>query len=361
MHEVFNTSADELLQIKPKNGFLCVLDTSAILRRPTILEIIFQNKQIEKIIIPATVISELNYQKDHGTRSQQAWHAMATIEKLRSKNPARIEIGSEKGINGINDQKIIFAAEQIARHHSHNIVYLLTEDIFFTLSAQRTSNFEVITLKDFDELFVPSSNEYDKLSSANFFAAIKKDDVKTAEKLKSKNTDVNYIDPTTGFSPLIQAIRNKSMPTFRYLLTCPEIDYDKCDDAKYRLPAICHAVQLDNLEMVTALVNHGANIDSQSQGKNKGNTALMIAAWHGRNDILKYLIQQGACTNQQDTNGYTALIKACIKGNNDSVKMLLPLTDSRIRSFEGLNAKEYAARTRNSEIVELIEKEINND
>lgn len=363
MHEVFNTSADEILQIRPKNGFVCVLDTSAILRRPAILDIIFQNERIEKIIIPDTVISELNYQKDRGKRRQQAWLAMASIEKLRSKNPSRIKITNEKKPDGINDRKIIFAAEQVAKFYSNNFVYLLTEDIFFPLIVQRrpNPNLEIITLKDFDELFVPSFSEYDKLLSANFYAAIKKDDIKAAEKQKFKNTDVNYIDPTTGFTPLIQSIRNKSKPTFQYLLTCPEIDYDKCDNAKYRLPPICHAVQLDNPEMIEALISHGAKVDCQSQGKNKGNTALMMAAWHGRNDILKYLIQQGACTNQQDTNGYTALIKACIRGNNDSVKILLPLTDSRIRSFEGLDAKEYAARNKNSEIVELMKKEYSND
>lgn len=361
INEVFNVSVDDILQIKKCTGVTVVPDTSVILKRPRILDCIIKNPKIEQIKIPHIVVSELNYQKDQGKRRQQAWLAMASIKNLQEECPDRIQIIKENTSSGINDKKIIEASALIARNNPGTMVYLLSEDIFFPLTASATSNFSTITLNDFDKKFFSDSERYDKLASANFFSEVQKENIAGAFKAYNGKCDINYIDPSTGFTPLICAIRNKNTKMIELIVNKPETDLNKCDDAKHRLPPLSHAVQLDRIDLIKLLIENGADIDSLSQGTNKGNTALMIAAWHGRNDILKLLIEQGACLNQQDSNGYTALIKACIKKNKKCVEMLIQKTDLKIRSFNGLTAKEYAIKSGDKELISLFSSEIAND
>lgn len=67
----------------------------------------------------------------------------------------------------------------------------------------------------------------------------------------------------------------------------------------------------------------------------------MIAAWSGFKDGVAFLLENGACANQQDSNGYTALIKACIKNNIDIINLLIGETDKQIRSRENKKAVDY--------------------
>ena len=68
----------------------------------------------------------------------------------------------------------------------------------------------------------------------------------------------------------------------------------------------------------------------------------MIAAWHGNLDFVKFLVEHGACPNQQDSNGFTPLIKACIRGHDTVAEYLLPHTDTSIRSHKNKTALDFA-------------------
>jgi ankyrin repeat protein len=172
----------------------------------------------------------------------------------------------------------------------------------------------------------------------------------------SKGANPNFIHPESGYTPLIQAVRNRDKSMVEIIANYPKTNCDLCDEAKYRLPAISHAVQLGEIALVKTLVEAGADIDCQSQGKNRGNTALMISAWHGKQDFVQYFYQNGACPNQQDSNGFTALIKACIKKQVSCAKFLYPLTDPKIRSFEGLTALDYAIKSNNTELLNFFKE-----
>lgn len=351
INDVFHVSANEILQIKKSTIF--VLDTCVILNRPRIINQLLGNENISQIIIPDTVISELNYQKDHGQK-QQAWLAMVTIEKFRKEYPLKLSIVHEENANGINDQKIIFAATQVAKRNIHSIVYMLTNDVFFSLAEIKLHNLEVLNLQDFEEKFPINANGFNREASFRFFAEVKAGNIKAAKIALSKGANPNFIHPESGYTPLIQAVRNRDKSMTEFIANHPKTNCDLCDEAKYRLPAISHAVQLGEMALVKTLVEAGADIDCQSQGKNRGNTALMISAWHGKQDFVQYFCQNEACTNQQDSNGFTALIKACIKKQVSCAKFLYPLTDPRIRSFEGLTALDYAIKCNNTELLNIF-------
>jgi len=353
INDVFHVSANEILQIKKSTIF--VLDTCVILNRPRIINQLLGNENISQIIIPDTVIFELNYQKDHGQK-QQAWLAMVTIEKFRKEYPHKLSIVHEENANGINDQKIIFAATQVAKRNIHSIVYMLTNDVFFSLAEIKLHNLEVLNLQDFEEKFPINANGFNREASFRFFAEVKAGNIKAAKIALSKGANPNFIHPESGYTPLIQAVRNRDKSMTEFIANHPKTNCDLCDEAKYRLPAISHAVQLGEIALVKTLVEAGADIDCQSQGKNRGNTALMISAWHGKQDFVQYFYQNGACPNQQDSNGFTALIKACIKKQVSCAKFLYPLTDSKIRSFEGLTALDYAIKSNNTELLNFFKE-----
>lgn len=354
IHEVFHVSANDILQIK--KSFIFVVDTCVIMRRPRIINQLLGTENVRSVFIPDTVISELNYQKDHGQK-QQAWLAMVTIENLLKEYPNRLIITHEERIEGFNDQRILFAAKQVAKRNFNSLVYLLTNDVFFSLAENRAQNLEILNLLDFEEKFPLNAGGFNREASILFFEYVKAGNIKSAKSILTKGANPNYIDPETGYTPLIQAVRNKDYPMVKFIANLPRTNCDLCDEAKYRMPAISHAVQLSDKLIVKTLVESGADIDCQAQGKNRGNTALMISAWHGKLDLVQYLCHQGACVNQQDSNGFTPLIKACIKKQVSCAMFLFPLTDGNIRSFEGLTAKDYVTKFNCTEIKKIFDKE----
>ena len=58
-----------------------------------------------------------------------------------------------------------------------------------------------------------------------------------------------------------------------------------------------------------------------------GQTALMLAVSHGRQDMVRMLLEAGADVNCQDEDGSTALMCASEHGHADIVKLLLAHPD----------------------------------
>ncbi len=145
----------------------------------------------------------------------------------------------------------------------------------------------------------------------------------------------------------------------KHFLSLKVIDLDVKDKHKYEFSAVHHATQLKNMEMIKLLVEAGADFDLGSTGKNKGNTPpLMVASWSGFYEAVDYFLSQGACANQQDSNGFTPLIKASIKHDFKIIKRLISETDLNIRSRENKKAIEYIAsdRKNSTEIVALFKE-----
>ena len=77
--------------------------------------------------------------------------------------------------------------------------------------------------------------------------------------------------------------------------------------------------------------------------KNEGNMPLMVAAYHGREALVKMLCEDERISiNQQDSNGYTALMKACMNGNTRCRDILLEYNaDERIVDINGNTAMNH--------------------
>ena len=130
----------------------------------------------------------------------------------------------------------------------------------------------------------------------------------------------NYRDKSNLSTPLIQASRNGHFAIVQMLFTA----------------------------------NPPADLELKDR---EGNTALLLAAQFGHDEIVQLVVSQGAHLDNFNNDGNTALIQACRHGHSEIVKMLItanPPADLDLMDREGNTALMLAASHRNDVIVKLL-------
>ncbi len=331
---------------------IIVIDTNSILNCPQIIDRAIES--YNKVYIPKVVINELNYQKDRGNPETRKLASLCLGKIIDNKSKI---VRAESNYYGRNDDKIYYVAEDAAIHNADSEVYMLTNDKDFKLKGKRElSNLFIINTKEFSDNINNDSN-YDYELSKDFYDVVNIGDVDSAKNLICDKIDVNYVDGETGYTPLIQAVRNRDYRMVHFLVNVNNIKLDEVDEKKYCLPAISHAVQMHNISLVNILIEAGANVNTPSRNAtNYFNTPLMIAAWSGDYEIVKILVDHGACLNQVDRkNGFTALIKAVFKNEVSIARYLIDKgSDTTISSFEEKTALDYAVANNNLELISML-------
>jgi ankyrin repeat protein len=203
------------------------------------------------------------------------------------------------------------------------------------------------------------------------------DDLRIAEILIKAGANPNNID-YYGWTPLIQAVKRNAVEIVKMLLakgaklTINNINkhgnsalfysvkntmltkmlLDAGADPKQQKDIVTEAARLDNLEIVTLLIEVGADIN----GKNEyGGTALLNAAARGNDDIVRVLLKAHALVDIINRNGEDALNLASNRGRTKIVRMLIDAGSSvnQIDNY-GANALIEAAKQGNVEIVRLL-------
>lgn len=353
--KTFEVTADEILGMSSGKQSVVVVDTSALIKRPNFISELLE--KFDQVIIPDIVIAELNGLKDNKKKkalNQIAWLAMMNLNN----SSKHITQRQSKKTNGNNDEKIADIAIRQAKSHPNSTVYMLSNDIYFKFLVKDISNLQPLTPKEYAEEFSDLDQKHDLMATMGFIAAIKSKDIKKLKKMELSQVNINYRSSDDGLAPLISAVRTGDPKIVEFLLSFPEVDINIQDKQKYCFSAIHHATQMKRLDLIEILANHGADIDIASSGKNSGNTPLMIAAWSGFKTGVEFFLENGSCTNQQDNNGYTALTKACIKNKTDIIKILIDVTDTRIRCRNNKSAIEYLEpKKADSSILEALNKE----
>ncbi|EFO61869.1 Kinase, NEK [Giardia lamblia P15] len=112
----------------------------------------------------------------------------------------------------------------------------------------------------------------------------------------------------------------------------------------YEAPSWTHlmcAAFVGNIEMARK------HLSDKDKRNSDGDTALMIAAREGYEDIVELL-------DPTDENGTTALMRATIGGDIELVKLLAPLQEE-MKNSEGYTALMFAAKAGNKNLVELLD------
>ena len=114
------------------------------------------------------------------------------------------------------------------------------------------------------------------------------------------------------------------------------------------------AARIGNNEVVEAFVSQGFPID---QRNNQSYTALMVAAYQGNRETVRYLLDAGANACLQDKRGNTALMGARIKREVGIAKDLYQADCSpELRNKSGLNLKEFAEVFGQSDVLKSLAK-----
>ena len=109
----------------------------------------------------------------------------------------------------------------------------------------------------------------------------------------------------------------------------------------------------DALEPVRILLDQGANINAQTS---EGETALLIAGLSTNNlDLVALLVERGADVNLPNENGCTPLMDAAELGKNDILKYLLNNgADIGAKKFGNISALDMARKTGNFDAIEIL-------
>ncbi|OQB68781.1 MAG: Phosphocholine transferase AnkX [Spirochaetes bacterium ADurb.Bin133] len=105
------------------------------------------------------------------------------------------------------------------------------------------------------------------------------------------------------------------------------------------------------LNAVKYLLDNGADVKMKDE---RGNAALLHAAWGGHTAVVKELIDRGADVNETNNFNWNALMQACVEGRYDTAELLL-----KAGSLTNLVDKEKGATALTLAIYNGSEKLIN--
>lgn len=183
-------------------------------------------------------------------------------------------------------------------------------------------------------------------SYEDYFAALQRDDVATVRSLLERGFDPNTRDPQ-GQVGLYLALREPALGVAGLLLKWPQVDVD-ARNAQDENPLMMACLK-GQADWVAKLIERGADVNKP------GWTPLHYAATSGQLKIIEILLEHHAYIDAASPNGTTPLMMAAMYGTPSSVKLLLESgADPLLKNGLGLNAMDFARRSKNSESEELI-------
>ena len=104
--------------------------------------------------------------------------------------------------------------------------------------------------------------------------------------------------------------------------------------------------------LVWDLVSAGARVNMKDVD---GDTALILAAYWNKGEVLKALLDAGARVNAKNLSGQTALMNAANQGNLENVKLLFNAgVDINRRNKDGATALSLAQESEQKDVVEFL-------
>ena len=298
--------------------------------------------------MPKTILDELDYRKTKREHQEPAQLALHHIER----NRIRPTFSASRD-TGKNDERILKEALSCCKAPQ---LLLVSNDVGMRNRAQ-AQHIETLSLEAFlqktavgDRQLTPERQEmFDLLLQGRF---------ESVDTWLSRDGNHFNFYLKDGHTPLILCIRNKKLRALEYLLQQLSTELNMLDQAKLKMTAFCHAAQRRQLKTMEQLVTAGANPHLTAQGKNRGNSPLLIAAWDGAINVIRFICEHkdiNLSINQSDNNGFTPLIKASIKGHSDIVRYLMELdADTNIRDRKDKLAIEYARENNHKQIVRML-------
>jgi ankyrin repeat protein len=180
----------------------------------------------------------------------------------------------------------------------------------------------------------------------DFFKAIELDQPRTLHGLLLRGFDPNTVAPD-GAPALLKALQWPSYQAAMALARHPQVRVD-ARNARDETALMLAALRGQE-ELVVLLVSRGAAVNKT------GWTPLHYAATGGHLRVSAFLIGAHADVNAEAPNGTTPLMMAAMYGNGQTVKLLLESgADPLVRNDQGLGAEDFAQRAGREEALKMI-------
>ncbi|XP_025109969.1 uncharacterized protein LOC112573633 isoform X4 [Pomacea canaliculata] len=171
---------------------------------------------------------------------------------------------------------------------------------------------------------------------------------------------VNLVD-TNGNAAIHYSVSHCNFEIVGLLLDTEVCDVKRPNKAGYTpamLAALAYVQSDEHREIIRRLFSSSA---INAQAAQTGQTALMLAVSHGRADMVRLLLQEGADCNIQDFDGSTALMCACEHGQTTIVQMLLAQADcdANLTDNENSSALSVAMEAGHKDIGVILYKHLN--
>ena len=181
--------------------------------------------------------------------------------------------------------------------------------------------------------------------------AAQMDNFTQLKKLLGKGLSPNTIDPVTGETVLMIALREGSQGVAAELIADQRLELEQ--QAPNGNTALMMAAFKRNKVAVLALIARGAVVTRP------GWTALHYAAASGDTDIATILLEHHAYIDAASPSQLTPLMIAAREGQRDVAELLLRAgADARLRNNENLTASQIAVRANYEAIGAVIDRHI---
>jgi hypothetical protein len=105
---------------------------------------------------------------------------------------------------------------------------------------------------------------------------------------------------------------------------------------------------------LTSMLDHGLPVNLSDL---KGNSLLMLACYHGHEELVRDLVSRGARVDEQNHRGQTPLGGAAFKGYAGIVQLLLEAgADARADQGNGATPVMFAAMFGRTEVVAILRR-----
>jgi len=174
-------------------------------------------------------------------------------------------------------------------------------------------------------------------------------------------------------SALALSLHNGNGRIFDYLVkNGADINEDIVKNDDSQMNVIHYVAQYNRPEMMSSLLHIGEDIDRKAYSKNEifnEVTPLMISVYYSSIDNIKFLLENNANINYQNSNGYSAVAYAAITGQKEIFNLLIQYganTDIKVKGKElvdlvkikSIKKEIIAINRKNKNIFWFIKKNI---